>query len=36
MKLQEVKRELFDSLIASDSASIKQLSEDDVDFVLGG
>ena len=36
MKLQEVKRELFDSLISSDSASIKQLSEEDVNFVLGG
>lgn len=36
MKLQETKRELFDSLISSDSASIKQLSEEDVDFVLGG
>lgn len=35
MKLQEVKRALFDSLISSDAASIKQLSEEDIDFVLG-
>jgi len=36
LKLQEVKRELFDSLISSDSASIKQMDEKDVEFILGG
>ncbi|MFK5952838.1 MAG: DEAD/DEAH box helicase [Desulfobacterium sp.] len=36
LKLQEVKRELFDSLISSDSASIKQMDQKDVEFVLGG
>ena len=36
LKLQEVKRKLFDSLISSDSASIKQMDEKDVEFVLGG
>jgi SNF2 family DNA or RNA helicase len=36
LKLQELKSDLFDSLIASDSASIKSLDEQDVEFVLGG
>jgi SNF2 family DNA or RNA helicase len=35
LKLQEKKKELFDSLIASDNASIKQMDEADVDYVLG-
>ncbi|MCP4115612.1 MAG: DEAD/DEAH box helicase [Desulfobacteraceae bacterium] len=35
LKLQEKKKALFDSLIASDSASIKQMDEADVDYVLG-
>jgi len=35
LKLQELKKELFDSLISSDGASIKSLNEKDVDFVLG-
>lgn len=36
LMLQEKKKELFDSLISSDNASIKQMDEDDIDFVLGG
>jgi SNF2 family DNA or RNA helicase len=36
LKLQEQKSELFDRLISSDGASIKSLSETDVEFVLGG
>ncbi len=35
LQLQEKKRELFDSLIASDGAAIKSLDEGDVDFILG-
>ena len=35
LKLQELKRELFDNLISSDGASIKALDEEDVEFVLG-
>ena len=35
LKLQELKKELFESLISSDGASIKSLNEKDVDFVLG-
>ena len=35
LKLQAKKKELFDSLISSDSASIKQMDEADVDYVLG-
>jgi len=34
--LQQKKSDLFDSLITSDGASMKNLSEDDIDFVLGG
>lgn len=34
--LQQKKADLFDSLITSDGASLKTLSEDDIDFVLGG
>lgn len=33
--LQEKKKELFDNVISSDSASIKTLNEKDVDFILG-
>ena len=36
MQLQEKKKELFESIIASDSASIKSLSENDIEFMLGG
>ncbi|MEA2059272.1 MAG: SNF2-related protein [Thermodesulfobacteriota bacterium] len=36
LKLQEKKKELFNSLIASDNASIKQMNESDVAYVLGG
>ncbi|MBF0227101.1 MAG: ATP-dependent helicase [Desulfobacterales bacterium] len=35
LKLQQVKSELFESLISSDGASIKALDEKDVEFVLG-
>jgi len=35
LSLQERKSELFDSLISSDGASIKAMSEKDVEFVLG-
>jgi len=35
MHLQEKKKELFDNIIASDSASIKSLSENDIEFMLG-
>lgn len=33
--LQEQKTELFDSLISADSSSSKQLTEDDINFILG-
>lgn len=35
LELQNLKSELFDSLISSDGASIKTLDEKDVEFVLG-
>ncbi|WP_159469419.1 DEAD/DEAH box helicase [Dyadobacter sp. 3J3] len=35
LKLQEVKSALLDSIISSDSASVKSLSEDDIEFILG-
>ncbi|MBF0100160.1 MAG: DEAD/DEAH box helicase [Desulfobacterales bacterium] len=35
LKLQELKSELFESLISSDGASIKSLDENDIEFVLG-
>ncbi len=35
LQLQAKKKALFDSLIASDSASIKQMDEEDIDYVLG-
>ena len=34
LQLQNQKKELFDSIIASDSASIKSLNEADIDFML--
>jgi len=36
LKLQELKSELFDNVIASDSASLKSLSMDDIDLLLKG
>jgi len=33
--LQEKKKELFENIIASDSASIKSMSENDIEFMLG-
>ena len=36
LQLQEKKRELFENIIASDSASIKSLSAGDIEFMLGG
>ena len=35
VELQEQKRRLFDSIIASDSGASKRLSEEDVEFILG-
>ena len=35
LMLQEKKKALFDALIHSDNASIKQLAEEDIDFMLG-
>lgn len=35
LKLQEVKSALLDSIISSDGASVKSLSEDDIEFILG-
>ncbi len=35
LKLQELKSELFDSLVGVDGASIKSLNEKDVEFMLG-
>lgn len=35
LQLQELKSELFESLIVSDGASIKSLDEQDVEFILG-
>lgn len=34
LQLQEQKKELFDGLISSDSASAKHLSEEDINFIL--
>ena len=34
-ELQEKKAELFNDLIGSDSSSSKNLSEEDIDFILG-
>ena len=34
LKLQELKRELFDNVISSDSASVKSLSADEIDNLL--
>ncbi len=36
LQLQQLKAELFDNIIASDSASLKSLSEDDIDLLLKG
>ena len=35
LQLQEQKKELFENLIGSDSASIKSMSEQDIEFILG-
>ncbi len=35
LELQEKKKELFENLIGSDSASIKSLNQEDIDFILG-
>ncbi|MBF0238725.1 MAG: DEAD/DEAH box helicase, partial [SAR324 cluster bacterium] len=34
LQLQEKKRELFENIISSDSASIKSLNEEDINFIL--
>lgn len=35
LKLQEVKSALFENIISTDSASLKALSEEDIQFILG-
>lgn len=35
LKLQEMKSALFEDIISTDSASLKSLSEDDIQFILG-
>lgn len=35
LKLQELKSTLFEDIISTDSASLKSLSEDDIQFILG-
>lgn len=35
LQLQEKKAEIFNAIISSDSASLKSLSEDDINFMLG-
>lgn len=35
MKLQKLKKELFDNVISSDGMGMKSLSEDDIDFIFG-
>jgi SNF2 family DNA or RNA helicase len=35
MQLQDLKRELFDNVISSDASSLKTLSQEDIDFILG-
>ncbi len=35
LKLQELKKELFDNIISADGAGLKSLSEEDIDFILG-
>lgn len=34
LKLQQLKKELFDSVITADSSSLKSLTEDDINFIL--
>ncbi len=34
LKLQQLKKELFDNVISSDGASLKSMSEEDIDFIL--
>lgn len=36
LQLQEKKAEIFNSIISADSASLKSISEDDIEFMLGG
>lgn len=35
MKLQQVKKELFDNVISSDGAGLKSFSEEDIEFIFG-
>ncbi|MEM9849079.1 MAG: DEAD/DEAH box helicase, partial [Bacteroidota bacterium] len=35
LKLQEVKKELFDSIITTDGSATKSLTEEDINFILG-
>lgn len=34
LKLQQLKKELFDNVISSDGASLKSMSEEDIEFIL--
>lgn len=36
LQLQDKKAEIFNSIISADSASLKSISEDDIEFMLGG
>ena len=35
LKLQEVKKELFDNIITTDGSAAKSLTEEDINFILG-
>lgn len=35
LELQEMKKELFDNVISSDGTSLKSMSEEDIEFILG-
>lgn len=36
LQLQELKKELFDNIITTDGSASKSLTEEDIDFILGG
>jgi SNF2 family DNA or RNA helicase len=35
LKLQDRKRELFDAIISTDGGSLKSLTEEDIEYILG-
>jgi SNF2 family DNA or RNA helicase len=35
LKLQDRKRELFDAIISTDGTSLKALTEEDIEYILG-